>query len=87
VGFVEIAPVLCAGVTVHKGLKVTDTKPGDWVVISGIGGLALQLRFCSDMGLLCGGLVGSSPERPSDDVSGLDLALCEAGRDASDFLD
>jgi hypothetical protein len=39
------------------------------------------------MGLLCGGLVGSSPERPSDDVSGLDLALCEAGRDASDFLD
>jgi propanol-preferring alcohol dehydrogenase len=33
VGFVEIAPVLCAGVTVYKGLKVTDTKPGDWVVI------------------------------------------------------
>ncbi|PKD78290.1 alcohol dehydrogenase catalytic domain-containing protein, partial [Escherichia coli] len=25
VGFVEIAPVLCAGVTVYKGLKVTDT--------------------------------------------------------------
>jgi len=39
VDFVEVAPVLCAGVTVYKGLKVTDTKPGDWVVISGIGGL------------------------------------------------
>ncbi|PAM32085.1 zinc-dependent alcohol dehydrogenase, partial [Acinetobacter baumannii] len=39
VGFIEIAPVLCAGVTVYKGLKVTDTKPGDWVAISGIGGL------------------------------------------------
>ena len=37
--FAEIAPVLCAGVTVYKGLKVTDTKPGDWVAISGIGGL------------------------------------------------
>ncbi|WP_442907062.1 MDR/zinc-dependent alcohol dehydrogenase-like family protein [Billgrantia diversa] len=35
VGFVEIAPVLCAGVTVYKGLKVTDTRPGQWVVISG----------------------------------------------------
>src|SRR5262249_34639537 len=39
VDFLEVAPVLCAGVTVYKGLKVTDTKPGDWVVISGIGGL------------------------------------------------
>ena len=32
-------PILCAGVTVYKGLKVTDTKPGEWVLISGIGGL------------------------------------------------
>ena len=37
VGFVEIAPILCAGVTVYKGLKMTDTKPGNWLVISGIG--------------------------------------------------
>src|SRR5690625_5726160 len=28
------APILCAGVTVYKVLKVTDTKPGDWVLIS-----------------------------------------------------
>ena len=40
VDFIEIAPVLCAGVTVYKGLKVTNTKPGNWVVISGIGGPA-----------------------------------------------
>jgi propanol-preferring alcohol dehydrogenase len=25
IGFTEIAPVLCAGVTVYKGLKMTDT--------------------------------------------------------------
>jgi propanol-preferring alcohol dehydrogenase len=25
---VEVAPVLCAGVTVYKGLKMTETKPG-----------------------------------------------------------
>ena len=43
IDFLDIAPVLCAGVTVYKGLKVTDTKPGDWVVISGIGGLGLSL--------------------------------------------
>ncbi|MGO4833788.1 zinc-dependent alcohol dehydrogenase [Rhizobiaceae sp. 2RAB30] len=33
------APVLCAGVTVYKGLKETEVKPGEWVAISGIGGL------------------------------------------------
>lgn len=52
VDFVEIAPVLCAGVTVYKGLKVTDTKPGDWVVISGIGGLGhLAVQYARAMGL------------------------------------
>ena len=52
VGFVEVAPVLCAGVTVYKGLKVTDTKPGDWVVISGIGGLGhMAVQYAKAMGL------------------------------------
>lgn len=52
VGFVDIAPVLCAGVTVYKGLKVTDTKPGDWVVISGIGGLGhMAVQYARAMGL------------------------------------
>jgi len=52
VGFVEIAPVLCAGVTVYKGLKVTDTKPGDWVVISGVGGLGhMAVQYAKAMGL------------------------------------
>ena len=49
--FVEIAPILCAGVTVYKGLKVTDTKPGDWVVISGVGGLGhMAVQYSKAMG-------------------------------------
>lgn len=52
IGFVEIAPVLCAGVTVYKGLKVTDTRPGNWVVISGIGGLGhMAVQYAVAMGL------------------------------------
>lgn len=52
IGFVEIAPVLCAGVTVYKGLKMTDAKPGDWVVISGIGGLGhMAVQYAKAMGL------------------------------------
>ena len=52
VGFIDIAPVLCAGVTVYKGLKVTDTRPGQWVVISGIGGLGhMAVQYAKAMGL------------------------------------
>lgn len=52
VGFIEIAPILCAGVTVYKGLKMTDTRPGQWVVISGIGGLGhMAVQYAKAMGL------------------------------------
>ena len=49
---VEVAPVLCAGVTVYKGLKVTEARPGQWVVISGIGGLGhVAVQYAKAMGL------------------------------------
>ncbi len=52
VDFIEIAPVLCAGVTVYKGLKMTDTRPGQWVVISGVGGLGhMAVQYAKAMGL------------------------------------
>ena len=48
---IEIAPILCAGVTVYKGLKVLDAKPGDWVAISGIGGLGhVAVQYAKAMG-------------------------------------
>ena len=50
--FTEIAPVLCAGVTVYKGLKMTEARPGDWVVISGIGGLGhMAVQYAKAMGM------------------------------------
>jgi propanol-preferring alcohol dehydrogenase len=50
-GFVEAAPVLCAGLTVYKGLKVSETKPGDWVVIVGVGGLGhMAVQYAAAMG-------------------------------------
>ena len=52
VPFADIAPILCAGVTVYKGLKVTEAKPGDWVVISGVGGLGhMAVQYAKAMGL------------------------------------
>ncbi|WP_404438803.1 alcohol dehydrogenase AdhP [Stutzerimonas chloritidismutans] len=52
VAFDEIAPILCAGVTVYKGLKVTNARPGQWVVISGVGGLGhVAVQYAKAMGL------------------------------------
>jgi propanol-preferring alcohol dehydrogenase len=46
------APILCAGVTTYKGIKETDTKPGDWVVVVGAGGLGhLGIQYARAMGL------------------------------------
>ena len=48
----EVAPVLCAGVTVYKGLKQTEVRPGQWVVISGIGGLGhIAVQYAVAMGM------------------------------------
>jgi len=50
--FVDAAPILCAGVTTYKGLKETETRPGEWVVISGIGGLGhVAIQYARAMGL------------------------------------
>ena len=49
----EAAPLICAGITSYKGIKETMAKPGEWVVISGIGGLGhLAVQYARAMGLL-----------------------------------
>ncbi len=50
--FTDAAPILCAGVTTYKGLKETQTRPGDWVVISGAGGLGhVAIQYAKAMGM------------------------------------
>lgn len=50
--FADAAPILCAGVTTYKGIKETDTRPGQWLVVSGVGGLGhLAIQYARYMGL------------------------------------
>ena len=50
--FWTAAPVLCAGVTTYKGLKETDVRPGQWVVVSGVGGLGhMAIQYAEAMGM------------------------------------
>jgi alcohol dehydrogenase, propanol-preferring len=47
------APLICAGLTSYKGVKETKAKPGDWIAISGVGGLGhLAIQYAKAMGLL-----------------------------------
>lgn len=49
----KIAPILCAGITVYKAIKVADVCPGEWVAITGAGGGlgTLAIQYAKAMGL------------------------------------
>jgi propanol-preferring alcohol dehydrogenase len=49
---IAAAPLICAGITTYKGIKQTAARPGEWIVISGIGGLGhLGIQYAKAMGL------------------------------------
>jgi propanol-preferring alcohol dehydrogenase len=46
------APIICAGVTSYKGIKECQVKAGEWLAVSGIGGLGhLAVQYGKAMGL------------------------------------
>jgi alcohol dehydrogenase, propanol-preferring len=48
----EAAPIICAGVTTYKGLKVSGARAGEWIAISGAGGLGhLAIQYARALGL------------------------------------
>ncbi len=47
----EAAPLTCAGVTTYKAVKVGNVRPGDLVLVSGIGGLGhMALQYAKIFG-------------------------------------
>jgi propanol-preferring alcohol dehydrogenase len=50
----DAAPTPCVGVTIYKGLRQTEARSGEWVVISGVGGLGhVAVQYPKAMGLHC----------------------------------
>lgn len=82
-GFEEAAPVLCAGVTVYKGLKALDCKPGDWVAISGIGGLGhMAVQYAKAMGFKVIGVDIADDKLALARQLGADMVVNAATQDA-----
>jgi propanol-preferring alcohol dehydrogenase len=48
----EAAPLICAGITTYKGIKETEARPGEWIAVSGCGGLGhMAIQYAKAMGL------------------------------------
>lgn len=87
VNFMEIAPILCAGVTVYKGLKETETKPGEWVAISGIGGLGhLAVQYAKAMGMHVAAIDIADDKLQLAKRLGADLTVNAMEEDPGEFL-
>lgn len=83
VDFAAIAPILCAGVTTYKGLKETEARPGEWVAISGIGGLGnVAIQYAKAMGLNVVALDIAKDKLELARRSGADVAVDARSADA-----
>jgi alcohol dehydrogenase, propanol-preferring len=81
--FIALAPLLCAGVTTYKGLKETEAKPGQWVVISGAGGLGhVAIQYAKAMGLHVAALDIAGSRLSLARELGADLAVDASDPDA-----
>jgi propanol-preferring alcohol dehydrogenase len=83
VDFAAIGPILCAGVTTYKGLKETEARPGEWVVISGVGGLGhIAIQYAKAMGLKVIGLDIAEDKLKLARESGAEQAVNALAKDA-----
>lgn len=85
--FKEMAPILCAGVTVYKGLKETNINPSQWIGISGIGGLGhLAVQYAKTMGYKVAAIDVSDEKLALAKQMGADLTVNSDNQDPSAFL-
>jgi propanol-preferring alcohol dehydrogenase len=85
VDFAAIAPILCAGVTTYKGLKETEARPGEWVAISGVGGLGhVAIQYAKAMGLHVAALDIAADKLALARAAGADFAVDARSPDAVD---
>ncbi len=79
-----MAPILCASVTTYKGIKETEAKPGEWLAISGIGGLGhVAIQYAKAMGLHVVALDVTEQKLALARALGADIAINAKGPDAA----
>lgn len=81
--FHALAPILCAGVTTYKGILETEVRAGQWIAISGIGGLGhIAVQYAKAMGLLVAALDVGDHKLALARALGADFAVDARAEDA-----
>jgi propanol-preferring alcohol dehydrogenase len=81
------APLICAGITTYKGIKETEARPGEWIAISGCGGLGhLAIQYAKAMGLLVVGVDIEEGKLAHATRLGADLVIDARSPDAVETL-
>lgn len=77
VDLAEVAPILCAGITVYKALKRSDAKAGETVVITGAGGGlgSLAVQYAKALGLIVIGIDSGDAKRDLFEKLGGDVFI------------
>lgn len=83
----QAAPLICAGITSYKGLRETNAKPGEWVAISGVGGLGhLAVQYAKAMGLQVCAVDIDDDKLAHATRLGADLVVNATAADAAEHL-
>jgi propanol-preferring alcohol dehydrogenase len=77
-----VAPVLCAGITVYKGLKESGARPGQTVAIVGAGGGlgSLAQQYARAMGLRVIAIDGGDEKRVMCEQLGAEVCCSPSNR-------
>ncbi|AOJ05383.1 hypothetical protein WS70_27220 [Burkholderia mayonis] len=78
VAFDEIAPIVCTGVTVYKGIRVTDTRPGQWIAISRPKGSCAPALALSPASSLARSIEACAKHLPLRVLAPVDNARCRS---------
>lgn len=83
----EAAPLICAGITTYKGIKETCARPGEWIAISGCGGLGhLAIQYAKAMGLMVCGIDVEDGKLDHARRLGADLVINAKNEDPAEVL-
>lgn len=85
--FAAMAPILCAGVTTYREIKETEAKPGEWILISGVGGLGqLAIQYAKAMALQVAAVDVTEEKLALAHTSGADVTANAKSPDAIDQI-
>jgi propanol-preferring alcohol dehydrogenase len=83
----QAAPLICAGITTYKGILETEARAGEWLAVSGCGGLGhLAIQYGKAMGMLVCGVDIEDSKLEHAKRMGADMVINAKNENPADVL-